>query len=371
MAIKASQSRIKDWRKCRRLHFYRWVLKIAPKRIKRPFMFGGIVHKMLDAQANGEDPFAVLNTISFDNQKLFAAERELYGEIVDDLGVIMREYFAFYPERDLRLEAISGQYSEHEFKIDLGEDILFTGAIDAIGRTPAGRRWLIDTKTFGKRLPDPQDRWINVQSTVYTRAMEILGFGKVDGTCWNYIKSKPPTKPQLLKSGRAFSTNKKIITLPQMVRNACKEHGFSVRSHDKLMAQAEASRGEYFQRYFTPLNKTVRASIFSGFVDSARDIRDNQLRDSSMSLGRECKWCDYASICKAELTGADKDFIIEREYAPRKSHYKGEKVHTAPAYLEGSGRATISGPSVIRILWPKRLGQNDSHLDVSKTHPTD
>ena len=93
--FKVSQSKVKTYRRCHRAYHNKYVLNLKRKRVKRPLMFGRMVHEMLDADANGDDPFEILDRINLDNMKLFASEREMYGDIVDDVAIIMEDYFDY------------------------------------------------------------------------------------------------------------------------------------------------------------------------------------------------------------------------------------------------------------------------------------
>lgn len=322
------QSKVKSWRQCRRAYHLKHVEELQRKRIKRPFMFGKIVHRMLEAHGQREDPMAVLKTISFEDEKLFTSEKEMYGEIIHDIGVIMREYFKYWDPTELRYipvidpETDKRYYTEHEFAIPMNEltgdsgdgDMVMKGQVDEMVKTPNGLRWVGENKTFDK-LPGDDERWRNLQSIVYRRAILHLGWmSKVDGVFWDYIMSKPPTQPTVLKNGKEFSAAD-IVTLPSVVRRAVKDAGFEWTDKNKaLLALAEACRPRYFQRFFTPVSTTVADNIFDGFVETAREMRDNHGRKKDQNIGRHCSWCDYEPICRAELTGGDVDFVKEREY---------------------------------------------------------
>jgi hypothetical protein len=320
------QSKVNAWRNCHQAYHYKYVEELQRRTTRRPFVFGRFVHSMIEEDAAGREPLDVLENISMEDEKLFTAEKEMYGELIEDLGIIMKDYFDYWkPDHPkyMHFLAITGQdgikrFAEHEFAIDIGDGITFKGQIDSVVQTPnmMKMRWLGENKSFDK-LPSEDHRWRNLQSVVYMRALEMLGWvkGGVEGVCWNYIKSKPPTVPQLLKNGVELSV-RDIVTLPSVVRDALKRHKLdpSLPKHIELMKRADASRDEYFQRIFTPINKTVSANIWSGFVESARDMRDHHGRKKDKNLGRHCEWCDYESICRAELTGGDVDFVKEREY---------------------------------------------------------
>lgn len=334
-----NQSKVNTWRRCRQEYSYRYVEELVPRVPERHFVFGTMVHRLIEEYAQDRDPFKVLKEISFDKKELFTAEKEMYGEIVEDCEVIMREYFAYWPKRDLRYIPIQDEtgnerFAEHEFAIDLVPGITFKGQIDGLGRTPNRMRWMVENKTFAS-LPNDDHRWRNLQTVVYIRAVEELGWVKrVDGVCWNYIRSAPPKWPRILKSG-ALSL-RDIVTLPSVVKAAIKEA--KAGDYSKLIAQAEERRTEYFQRIFTPINATVFKSIFSGFVDSAKEMRKYHGVKKDKNFGRHCDWCNYESICRAELTGGDVDFVKEKHYT-----HEDPESHRRTRRQQGTQRTAAEG----------------------------
>ena len=100
--FKVSQSKVKLWRRCHYAYHLKYVEMLRSKRVRRPFQFGKIVHSMLEAHANGEDPFDMLEMIELQKAKLFSAEREMYDEIIKDITTIMQGYFEYHPEDEYR-----------------------------------------------------------------------------------------------------------------------------------------------------------------------------------------------------------------------------------------------------------------------------
>lgn len=285
----------------------------------------------------------------------------MYGEIIDDIRLIMTEYFRYWksgktsPEQGKRLRFIpieSGKedvrYTEHEFEIDLAPDIKWKGQIDGLGKTTKAV-WLIETKTFDN-LPTDDVRWRNLQTVTYREAAIRMGWvNHLDGVCWNYVRSKSPGVPQLLKDGSRLS-KQAIITFPSIIEDAIKTHKLNRNDHQSLIDSAEHSLGEYFQRIFTPFNEEISKKIFEGFVETAKKMRDDGGKDREKNMGRHCGWCEYEPICRAEFTDGDIDFIKEREY---------EK--TDPESYRRNNRVTHSntrkpGSSKLRLVRPKRNG---------------
>jgi hypothetical protein len=309
------------------------VEELTPKRLYRPFEFGTVVHAMIEEYANKRDPFAILDEIATNHGKLFAEEIDALLEIVESARVIMSEYFAYWPERDIKYIPVGGKYSEHEFEIDIDDQLVMKGRIDAIVRTPSRLRWLTEHKSFNF-LPSEDHRWRNLQSVVYIRAIEESGWvDRVDGVCWDYVRSHPPSKPQVLKRGGV--SRKRITTLPSVVRAVLREHNQDERKYETLIEHAEQCRRDYFQRIFTPVNRTVVDNVFSGFVATGHEILDNHLHKRDQNIGRHCEWCQYEPICRAELTGGDVDWVKEKQYAAAP-----EKVVETNAGEKSSSRTT-------------------------------
>lgn len=321
--FKVSQSKVKTWLSCKKRYHYRYIEKL--KRIKkgRPLQFGSIVHDMLEAHANGEDPFKKLEEIELENGKLFRAEIDMYGELVVDIGFIMEDYFSYWGGKDknsVKPIIINGKGAEHEFAVPLDRDpnILITGKIDMVGKSPDKLKWLVEHKSFNRR-PSEEFRWVNLQSSVYIRIIEQLGWPQVDGTMWDYIHSKPPELPKELKGGNISQA--KIYTLPSAVKQFLSDNKLKAKDYPSLMAHAKENRSQYFYRIRNPLSAKVVDGIYSDFIDAILDMRDNHGKKSMRTIERHCQWCDYEPLCKAELLGHDLKFILKREYV------RDEKTH--------------------------------------------
>jgi len=316
--FKVSQSKVKTWRRCKKQYDYKYNQKLKRKKVKRPFMFGRIVHEMVEANANGDDPFEVLERVGLDNMKLFSAEREMYGEIIEDIRLIMTAYFDFWPDKRLTYIRRGGRNAEHEFEIEIEKGILLVGKIDAVGDTENKLRWLVEHKSFGRSIPNEDHRWRNLQSAVYLRVISMLGwFGKkpMDGVLWDYIWSKPPTIPPVLADKKTLSS-RAIDTVPPAIIEELKRLKLSPKDNAKVLTMAQQSQTNYFQRIFTPVSPRVVDEVFQDFVDTAREMYETADRRNvyPRNIERHCEWCDFEPLCRATLQGNDVDYLIEREY---------------------------------------------------------
>lgn len=316
--VKVSQSKVKLYRQCRRAYHYKYRDKLRRKRIKRPFYFGTIIHSMIEAYANGDEPFELLDKIDLENGKMFRREREMYGELIADIRCIMEEYFAYWPEDSIIYSRRNKRNAEHEFEIELKPGLLFGGKIDAVGRAKK-MRWLIEHKSFS-RIMSEDERWRSVQSAVYIRAVDILGWWQLDGTLWDSIHSKPPGIPQMTKGGKLSEA--KLKTLPSRVEAFLASQKLKAKDYPKLMENAVAAREDYFQRHFMPIKPLVIEDTWKDFVSTAEEIYqvhgDGSKKEKS--VGRHCSWCDFEPLCRGEVQGLDVDFIRSREYTTEKEH---------------------------------------------------
>lgn len=312
--FKVSQSKVKTYRRCHRAYHNKYVEKLKRKRVKRPLMFGRMVHEMIEAHAGGDDPFEVLDRINLENLKLFAVEREAYGEIVADVRTIMTDYFDHWPDEDLTYARIRGKSAEHEFEIEVLPGVLWNGKIDAVAWTPNKLRWLVEHKTF-TRMPSEDERWRSLQSSTYLRAMGIMGWKVPEGTCWDYIRSKSPPRPGVLADGSM--SKKKIDTLPTAIREAIEARGMSVEEAAGMAPFIESikpNRNEWFKRIHTPVSEEVVGLLFEDFLSTVREMTDRHGKVRDMNIERHCSWCDYEPLCRAELQGSDVDYIKGKEY---------------------------------------------------------
>lgn len=296
------------------------MLKLRKKKKSRPLKFGSIVHELIEAHINGQDPMALLDRMATNEDKLFKAEREMYGEIVEDIRCIMTEYFDFYANDGIMYAKRGGKRAEHEFELEVKGDIIITGKIDGFAKTRDGKRFLAEHKSFN-HLPNEDERWRNVQSCVYTRVNDIMGWPELDGTMWDYISSKPPSRPQLLKNGTL--SQKRIMTLPTRIRETLKEHRLKERDYTRMIANAEGNRRQYFQRMFNPVKPNTVELVWKDFITTAIEIQAMHDLVKDKNIDRHCSYCDYQEICRAELQGSDVDYIKERDY--EKSSYDSKK----------------------------------------------
>lgn len=317
-----SQSKVKTWRKCHYAYHLKYVERLKKRIVKRPLAFGTLVHTVLEKWAEGVDIEDTLAEVAKANAKLFAAEREEYGEIVDACRIILTEYFNHWGENDLQFVRVNGRSAEHVFNIEIIDGVNWNGKIDLIGKTkrthnhPAGL-WAGEHKTFTRRA-SPDERWRSLQGSTYLRAIDLLGWKPVDGVVWDYIWSKEPLRPQILQNGNL--SNKAIDTLPIVIREMVKEEGLKLAEHKEHIQKAALNYDRWFERVYTPVNRDVVDNLFNDFISSIHEMMEGEGKKLDKNIDRHCGWCDFEPICRAELQNLDVDYVKQREYTKEKDH---------------------------------------------------
>lgn len=302
------------------MYHNKFVLGLQKKKKKRPLVFGTIIHSIIEAHAEGEKWQRLLKKIDLDQGAMFRREREMYGNLIEDIRDIMTDYFDYW-DGSLKPIKHGGRSSEHEFRIELEDGLWFTGKIDMVAKAK-GMRWLVEHKSFS-RMPSEDERWRSVQAAVYFRALEEMGFKKIDGVLWDYVSSKPCNVPgELTKTGKVSQA--KIDTLPSRIERWIKEEGHDRKNLSKLIEDAKTNRSNRFIRLYSPIKSRIVDNIWDDFIDTAKEMRDFHGKKKDQNIGRHCSWCDYSPLCKAEATGADVDWIIEREYQPEDLSHKSQ-----------------------------------------------
>jgi hypothetical protein len=320
--FKVSQSKVKTYRRCHAAYHNKYVEQLRRKLIKRPFKFGRIVHECFEDTANGGEFQDTLDRLEQEEGKLFKQEIEEYGDILDDVRVILTDYFDYWGEKSIRYVRIKGKSSEFVFEVDIAPGIILTGKIDNIGKTPNDLRWLVEHKT-GKNMPNEDHRWRNLQSSVYTKVIDMVGLKPVDGTMWDFIRSKPPSAPKILKSGDPSTRD--IDSLPTKINEWLAEQGIvDKEAHASLITRAKNNRSHYFARDFSPTKPRVIERLWDDFIDTAVEMKKNHGKVREMNIDRHCEWCEYEALCRAELTGGDVRYLKKKDYYVSEKHDEEE-----------------------------------------------
>lgn len=287
-------------------------------------VFGRIAHEMIEASANGDDPQKILTNYEKNIGKVFSSERDAYMEIINDVDLLMDGYFNYYAKDKIKFVAIKGKLAEHEFEVPLTKGINIKGKIDAINRTSDSRVWLTEHKSH-KEIPTEDVRFRDLQTVIYASILPTLGIKTVDGVLWDYIRTKPPTIPGLLKSGEL--SRAKIDTLPSVYRTEIKRNKLKESDYKEILKSLENNERNFYRRVYMPMNIKLSNQLLSEVIITAKEIQEKGGIDCTRNITKDCSWCEFESLCRAELTGMDADFIRKKEFQVKKEEEKGNELN--------------------------------------------
>lgn len=302
--LKLSNSKVTTWRKCHMAYYYKYGLKLRPKKKGIALRRGSIIHECIEAYDSGRSwrkPYR--NFAKQFYEETFKEEIVEMGDIPRMVEELMENYQALYENDGLIYLG-----NELHFELPLMPGVVIEGYLDALVEDEKGAIWPKETKTY-KRNPDYDFLLLNTQSALYTWAVTEMGYSP-KGTLWDIIRAKEPGRPRFLKDGKV--SKRGIDSTPYTVKKALREMGQNPDDYEDLLAKV--SYEDYFRRYPVRVNPTVVKGIMDDFKSTAREIMKfgGKLRDRN--LGKGCAWCDYKPLCQADLMGLDTEFIQKKQF---------------------------------------------------------
>lgn len=191
----STHSMLKTFRRCPKQAEYKYVERLKPRVLGRPLRLGTWMHELQEAKSTGQD-WRDKHQELIDTRwnKLFDEEKEDIGDLPGHCKRLMESYEWYY-------KADEWIFHEVEFVLEaeLPDGSIYRGKIDALIENQFGL-WIVDRK-WHKSLPNTDYRILDSQSALYVWAAKKNKI-PVLGHIWDYGRSKPPTWPDMLKSGK-------------------------------------------------------------------------------------------------------------------------------------------------------------------------
>lgn len=313
--IKVSHSRVSCYLSCPYKHYLRYVEKLVKKTKSRPLSFGSDFHKLLELRGDKSELKKGFSKIKESYYDLTPQNQEELGDTyLEDLKSIFSDYCKVY--RNYHIP----DKTETQFDIPIGkyqgESVIFTGVIDELYENEDGLT-IGEHKTF-TRKPDMLTIVMNTQKCLYAKAVHLLTGSFPRKVIWDYIKSTPAKEPIFLEKSQRFSTAKNDSITPYSWRRACKSRGITDKD---IIHQAKNYQGNvpnFFFRLEEEYIEPMVEEIYQGFLYTAKDIVRNGEKNKTKRTGIDCSYCDYKSICYAELTCGNVDYIKSKDFESRR-----------------------------------------------------
>lgn len=306
-----SWSRVRTWRRCHKQHEFKYHQRLSRKRRAVPLLRGTILGEMLDARAMPiikKDPYKILNRYTKQYAQLWHEEKEKYGDVPGDMLRLFQGY-----ERKYANENFEYLGYEEFVALDLIKDIRFIGYIDKRIQDSSGRMFLMDHKSH-KILPNDDQRFSDLQKVMYVWAWnETNSTRQVTGFIWDYIRTKAPSIPEVLKSGE-LSQRKDIDSDYWTYLAELKKHKLDIKPYLEFLSMLKKKQDTRYVRVTLPNPpKKMIENIVADLKATAIEIHTSKSKDRNMT--RMCAFdCDFYSLCQAEVRGLDADYVRKNEY---------------------------------------------------------
>lgn len=311
--FKTGFSKVKAWRFCNKLYEYSVIRNLQPKRRAAAPLRGTILHEMLAARDNGNSATDVYIRYDAKYAQLFEAEKEMYGEnYMEDIWRIYRGYVRTWKDSDWKVLATEGLV-----QTQLTPKILFEGHYD-LRVMSNGRHWLVDRKSH-KVIPTAEERFSNVQLLLYAEAWNREhphNAARVNGIIWDYLRTKAPTIPEVLKTGQ-LTRRKDLDTDEFTYRKAIRDNGLDEEPYEYFLKElAKKAPDRFYQRVPLPLpGKEMVKIVVDEFIQSAEMMRTAKHFPRNATYA--CTRCDFFRLCQAELAGINAKFVEKSDYEER------------------------------------------------------
>lgn len=337
--LSVSYSATKTWQDCEQSYWYRYIIKITPKVKSAAPELGTLIHTYLDEFYRGRLPerakmgVEALHITAMRALKRAGANAKRYAQLASDMGMdedakalaaipqiardLMRAYYRVHGQKDLKQHKIV--LVEDMFELPVMKGVVLPGRIDLVTKDKNGY-WLWEHKSTGN-IPRVDSRFRDLQTLVYAVALEELHGIKIAGIVWNYIHTRPPHEPRLLKNGTLSMA--KATTTCELVRAASKRHKQDV-SQSYLRKVEAQERNEMFQRFTLPVSASENI-LMRDYVHTVEDIRAVRADKDYVpirNISTQCNWCSYVKLCQAVILGGDTD-VLMRKYFTHESQEKG------------------------------------------------
>lgn len=325
-----NQSQVKTWRNCTQQWDYQYGQHLVRRRPQRPLYLGSWVHACLEGHYRDGDWRVKHAEYVAEYGKLFEEERLLLDDgpepLPSQVARIMRSYTWYRRNEGWEVIAVEVPFEVPitrnlllhnyidvpKFKSAQLNDVLWVlkGRIDLIVEDADGLKWVVDHKTAAQIPEQGAFHAMEPQLILYPWAAELALGIKTAGVIYNYLRSAPPTVPSLNKDKTI--SKRPISTDYPTVYTFLKDNGLNPKNYQDVLLPLKAE-SPFLARYRLPREEVVTRRILEETATTARAIMSHE--GITRNVTRNCEWCPYKTLCRAELFGLDTTLLRTRDYA--------------------------------------------------------
>lgn len=333
---RVSLSKVRDFRHCEQLYYYRYFLKLRRKEKAAAPELGILLHEYLDNYYSGikneNDPqttydIALEKVAEKHTDRLRVIARTIYDlgltdsaveilKLVDRATNIIRRYHQEHGLADAKRYKIL--LVEEYLRCEIAPGLDSAGLVDLVTvdrETDLVSIW--EHKSTGS-VPPQSVRLFDLQTALYEQQLMELFQLPIDSIVWNYIRTKAPVVPERLKKG-GLSRDKRIDTNWQTYLDTITKFNIDPLDYQDMQTVLQERESRvYFPRYEHVI---VAQGLIEDYVKTALDIQaaeeswESETPDMPVrNLSRDCEYCDMKRLCFAALTGGDEGDIIRLDF---------------------------------------------------------
>jgi len=328
--IISTHSMLKTFARCPKQAQYKYAERLKKRVLTerdRPLRRGTWFHELLELYYVGGDWKAHHRMLTAKYSALMDEEKDALGDLPNECLAMMRGYLWHYganhddPYHGWRI--LDTELTlECEWPDGNG---VYRCRLDLLVEDEYGL-WIVDHKSH-KTLPTMNVRLLDHASALYIWAARECGLN-VKGFIWNYIRTKAPTKPQLVYVGKPqerLSTKAIDTDYPTMVR-AIREYGIDHRPYVRQLRALKAQRWQpgvtqtspFFRREILEKDDRMIARVVAAMMhtrDRAHGYHWDAPEEVERVTDRSCGFmCDYVGLCETELLGGNADLLRRKLY---------------------------------------------------------
>jgi hypothetical protein len=337
--FQVSLSAYQIWQRCEQRYYYQYVRYLRHRDVFLAPTLGRFLHTYLEyfyqGVKEGHYPEDAHMAAQFKTSSKFVSELKGYAQTAfisgnEDMARELEALPAMAGRLSDRYYLVRGKvdadryeilHVEEKLKLQITDGIVSTGVTDLVTRDKENGLTNIWEHKSTQYVPQDSVRLRDFQTMLYAIKVRDQFDINIDSVIWNYIRTKEPTIPEVLKSG-GLTLRKDLDSTWEVYSATARRAGIDPYEEKYAeMRQRLEGREEtiFFPRYEVVI-VTNEGILMDDYIEEARRMkagRESWKRGDSKpirTLARDCDGCDYLRICQAALTGGDEEDIISMRF---------------------------------------------------------
>jgi len=238
-------------------------------------------------------------------------------ELPDKFERIASRYYRVRGRNDWGAFGVLACEEVVQIPIDLGVEA--TGRVDLVTEhhEPHGTVYKLWEHKSVSYVPPQARRLTDLQTLLMARVVEDSYNVHISEIVWNYLRTREPTIPRLLKDG-TLTKRSDLDTTWEAYSNEIARYELNLDDYSDVRERlAGREETDYFVRCYLPLVQQDQI-LLRDYVASAQAVKaiytSGVAVNAVRTIGRHCDWCPYRSLCEAVITGGDDAELKQRLY---------------------------------------------------------